>query len=1001
MLSVILYGRNDAHGYNLHKRAALSLNAIASVLTEPSDEIIFVDYNTPEELPTFPETIADTLTAEATRRIRVIRVRGVFHERFTGTTALKALEPQSRNIAIRRANPENRWILSTNTDMVFVPARDSDSLSSICADLPDGYFHLPRFEVPEGFWERASRLDPAGIMAAMRFYGKRYHLDEVVYGGFDNIYEGPGDFQLFLRDDLIAIAGFDERMVLGWHADTNIARRMRMLRGRVDTAFPKLAGYHCGHTRQATGLHGARRTENDLTTFVREVGSPYWTDDSSRWGAPAESFEEFSLTEDRASLYLEALDRAVPHGASGVAEAIYNEHTFCEQGFEAAHVLPHLADILFNAKGEQRLFMVASDPELVEGVSRFAQGAPLNMSISLCEDAGLPEEVARSFRERLTLAKLDEGIADADIVLLQYPNPRTAPAATRRGHEWFIQHALERFIAIERRRPYSERRRIIVVNGTHNLLQDTVNDHIDAAAMPYSTRLRHGRVIDPPTGPHPISTPGSPDYAECAALGRSRSLSPNERSLLSAALKEAPHFERLAVELSVLASHEGWVDSVRAPFVLDRALGLIQDAEKRAVEKPVVVGARVEYASRLCSGADWEDGAWLDLAIRYFGERIYGLEERSRWVWERISLLHCLLRELPSDERPWVLLISEGPDPLAAMLAHQGYKVAYASVAELQGGEGTDWRSELRVGGVVLPEAFVPFSQTPDGVMYEAVVAASGALFTRGEEIFGALMQRIRAMVAPGARFGTSVSVHLNERRGGGALGYDEFKGAFGAFGVLRRHGVAAEASVDGRIPLDAVVKFAMCDEADGGVPGLSFGYDEGARVSIGQLWGRFADCGPAGREVRSSDIGGVDAAFARAVRERVILWPALSTHTRRNLLPFLITDAELTSSTRNVTLTSESGVVRFAAPLDAGSRAVCVSLGLLGNSPPSNARASLVGESGAVFAGSVLLTGEDWRISFSPASERSLLVLTVETHSIELSTFAAWLGEAVSGVIQ
>ena len=28
MFSVILYGRNDSHGYNLHKRAAISLSLI-------------------------------------------------------------------------------------------------------------------------------------------------------------------------------------------------------------------------------------------------------------------------------------------------------------------------------------------------------------------------------------------------------------------------------------------------------------------------------------------------------------------------------------------------------------------------------------------------------------------------------------------------------------------------------------------------------------------------------------------------------------------------------------------------------------------------------------------------------------------------------------------------------------------------------------------------------------------------------------------------------------
>jgi hypothetical protein len=55
MISVVLYGRNDNYGYNLHKRAALSLNCIAEVLTDPSDEILFVDYNTADDFPTFPE----------------------------------------------------------------------------------------------------------------------------------------------------------------------------------------------------------------------------------------------------------------------------------------------------------------------------------------------------------------------------------------------------------------------------------------------------------------------------------------------------------------------------------------------------------------------------------------------------------------------------------------------------------------------------------------------------------------------------------------------------------------------------------------------------------------------------------------------------------------------------------------------------------------------------------------------------------------------------------
>ena len=63
MLSIVVYGRNDNYGYNLHKRAAISLNCLAEVLTDEDDEIIFVDYNTPDDYPTFPEAISDTLTS--------------------------------------------------------------------------------------------------------------------------------------------------------------------------------------------------------------------------------------------------------------------------------------------------------------------------------------------------------------------------------------------------------------------------------------------------------------------------------------------------------------------------------------------------------------------------------------------------------------------------------------------------------------------------------------------------------------------------------------------------------------------------------------------------------------------------------------------------------------------------------------------------------------------------------------------------------------------------
>jgi hypothetical protein len=115
MISAILYGRNDKYGYNLHKRAALSFNCIAEVLDE-TDEIIFVDYNTPNDFPTFPEAIQDTLTKRARELLRVLRVRPFIHDRFKSKTPLLALEPIARNVAVgRRASLSAKLVESRTT----------------------------------------------------------------------------------------------------------------------------------------------------------------------------------------------------------------------------------------------------------------------------------------------------------------------------------------------------------------------------------------------------------------------------------------------------------------------------------------------------------------------------------------------------------------------------------------------------------------------------------------------------------------------------------------------------------------------------------------------------------------------------------------------------------------------------------------------------------------------------------------------------------------------
>lgn len=970
MLSVVVYGRNDSYGYSLQKRATLSLNAIAHVLDDPDDEIIFVDYNTPDEVPTFPEVIADTLTQQARERLRIIRVRPAYHAQFNGKTGLVALEPQSRNIAARRANPANRWVLSTNTDMIFVPSERDRSLSGVCADLADAFYHLPRFELPEGFWERADRSDPAAMIEAMRQLGRRYHLNEIVYGGYDNIYEGPGDFQLFLRDDLFKIAGFDERMLLGWHADTNMARRMRLLRGKVDTAFPALSGYHCGHTRQATSLHGSRRTENCIATFVRDVQDARWIDGDD-WGAPDQTFEEFRLSDDRRSVFLSAVDRAVPESGPDLLEATFNEGTYGEQGYEPMHVLPHLADVLFNLEAGQSIFVVGSDEALLDGLARFVAAPSLSMRIVLCSESNSPGPDARLSAEH-AFAPLDAGLAEANIVLLQYPNAATVDRTARADLQWYVQYALEKFIELERAKPAHQRRRIVIVNGTHNPLQDIIHGSIDVATMPYSSRIRHGRVGDPPASLYPAIGPAdSLDGAFYAHLGRTRGYSETDLEQIRRAIAREPGWERMAIELSALSEHAIWAAGFTGTSAdILKQLGAsakecISSAMNAAPAVTNIQTPRTGAANRLCSGADWEDPAWRALAERYFGQRIYALSERSRWVWERITLLHELTRRLPPGERPWVLVLSNGPDTLPALLSHLGYRVAYESI-DPDAVAAAEWEFAFRIGGLVLPASLLPLSEAPEGIAFEAVLAPGSVLFTRGREHFEATLARFAPRVAKDAHFGASTLVHLNGSKGGGALSSAEFAGAFSRSSWLAANGLHGDEPIDARIPLDTLLRYAGNDYANGGVPGLSFGFDPSVQVTVGVLWARFGDAArfPSTSLEALSPPSDTMIAFAAAMRAKTIIHANLFTHTPRNLLPFALSE--------------EGSSFQLAFPITRINGGVEVELELDRDASAGAIHGFIVTDDNTVLMGSALSGQHLTRISFAPAREHSRGILVV-----------------------
>jgi len=349
MISVIVYGRNDSYGYNLAKRAAISLNCIAHLLDDPDDEIIFVDCNTPNDIPTFPESIADTLTPKARQLLRVLRIRPEQYERGKNGSKFKVLEPLCRNIAIRRSNPANRWILNTNTDMVFTPLDEGMSLSRMVSELPDGFYELPRFEMPESLWESTNRTDPAAVISSFKRWGLRLHLNEIVTASKELIFDAPGDFQLSLRSQLFQIHGMNEQMVLGWHVDSNLCKRMWLLNGVTRTIIDRLHAFHCDHTRIQTVYHVAgKSTENSLAVFFINVSTPIVPEQAATWGMPEEEFEDIRLDEHRNKRIQNSLERILP----GMERPISGLSTVnCSDVglyYDNLHVLPYLGDIIVN-----------------------------------------------------------------------------------------------------------------------------------------------------------------------------------------------------------------------------------------------------------------------------------------------------------------------------------------------------------------------------------------------------------------------------------------------------------------------------------------------------------------------------------------------------------------------------------------------------------------------------------------------------------------------------
>lgn len=481
-ITVIVYGRNDAHGQNLHKRAVISLNAIAEQLEPAKDEILFVDCNSPDDVPTFPEAILDLLTGRARSLLRILRIRPAQYARLAPGVGQPVFEALCRNVALRRCSPERHWVVSTNTDILLCP-RGGKRLTEYVSELPEGFYGLPRFDVPQGLWQGLDRMDPVACMDAVREWADAFGLRFVAQRPETFIrWENPGDFQLALRKDMVGIGGFDESMVKGpYHIDSNFARRLSLLRGPVCSLEEWGECFHCDHSRQESSRFKEAAVEaNDWGACVLAVGKASIAEAQPLWGGLGEVIEE--VVPEAVARLEGALRRVVsgvserfvlPPGGSGVQNL----------DVPLMRLVPFLADQILMLPSDAALGILGSGRDLVESLSDIRKGlghsGPVLVSgLARCDVPGVVVSSVEAISEHAAMVVVDPGTRSepVDVPLLR---ARFAGLCLR-----------------QMRLPAQDRARVLLLMAHFSWLGTCGRKWLHVNQAPTSTSLFFGRVRD-------------------------------------------------------------------------------------------------------------------------------------------------------------------------------------------------------------------------------------------------------------------------------------------------------------------------------------------------------------------------------------------------------------------------------------------------------------------------------------------------------------------------
>ena len=300
-------------------------------------------------------------------------------------------------------------------------------------------------------------------------------------------------------------------MILGWHCDSNLAARLALYRGRVDTLMDKAFGYHCDHTRVAAANNKGRKTTmNSHDKYIWNVSSPYIPEQAETWGWPDVEIEEVRLDRDTSyERYTAGLCQAIEPATVPFTNTSCEWHLFDDLTYDLRHTLPFVCDQVLTYPRSTAIMVVGSRADFVaalrhgvarHGLHRPGPGAAGMRASTVGRSGDRDRPVRRPAASRTDLFLFEFGLAT--------PEGRRPGPDRPRGLADRPQAAQDRRAAVppgrldrgRRRVPRGRRtpRRFIGVNVIYNKYWPIFTDYVGANINPFCSQVLAGIPLAEP-----------------------------------------------------------------------------------------------------------------------------------------------------------------------------------------------------------------------------------------------------------------------------------------------------------------------------------------------------------------------------------------------------------------------------------------------------------------------------------------------------------------------